>query len=412
MIIKSDLSNEVSQISLDSIVKKSIDSDMIPLDVFERLFSHFTCLRNQSLRGEGIVSYAIEKLSQPKHAVLLTGRSGTGKSTFLSYLYGYISKTKNSVLIDFSKFSSNTTPTDKQIVSLIEGLIVQNKDYIVFIDGLCVGSESYNLLKKVLDNHKYSNLGFCIGNIDDDFDDLYSIVLGKNEISEICLGLGFEVADGPEVEEDLYNFELLNLPKDHPARDMQDTFYITENTLLRTHTSPVQARTLLSKKGVGPVRVICPGRVYRRDDDDATHSHQFTQIEGLLVDKDISLSDLKGTMDVLFKRLFGKDVETRFRPSYYQFTEPSVEVDITCVNCHGKGCPVCKHTGWVTVVGAGVVHPNVLRMSGYDPDVWSGFAFGFGAERLAMMKYDINDIRTFYNADLRETCIFDREDEE
>ena len=233
------------------------------------------------------------------------------------------------------------------------------------------------------------------------------------EVEEIFLSMGYDVVDGPEIEEDKYNFEMLNIPKGHPARDAQDTFYIEgEEILLRSQTSPVQVRTMLKGEGKIPIRMICPGKTYRRDDDDASHSHQFMQIEGLLVDKNINLSDLKGTMDILFKRLFGKDVETRFRPSYYQFTEPSVEVDITCVNCHGKGCNVCKHTGWVTVVGAGVVHPNVLRMSGYDPDVWSGFAFGFGAERLAMMKYDINDIRTFYNADLRESKVFDREDEE
>ncbi|MBQ6324119.1 MAG: phenylalanine--tRNA ligase subunit alpha [Bacilli bacterium] len=233
------------------------------------------------------------------------------------------------------------------------------------------------------------------------------------EVEEVFMSMGFDVIDGPEIEEDKYNFEMLNIPKGHPARDAQDTFYVEgEEMLLRSQTSPVQVRTMLKGEGKTPIRMICPGKTYRRDDDDASHSHQFMQIEGLLVDKDISLSDLKGTMDVLFKRLFGKSSETRFRPSYYQFTEPSVEVDITCVNCHGKGCNVCKHTGWVTVCGAGVVHPNVLRMSGYDPDVWSGFAFGFGAERLAMMKYDINDIRTFYNTDLREAKIFDREDEE
>ena len=233
------------------------------------------------------------------------------------------------------------------------------------------------------------------------------------EVEELFMSMGYDVVDGPEIEEDKYNFEMLNIPKGHPARDAQDTFYIEgEEILLRSQTSPVQVRTMLKGKGGVPIRMICPGKTYRRDDDDASHSHNFMQIEGLLVEKDISLSDLKGTMDILFKRLFGENVETRFRPSYYQFTEPSVEVDITCVNCHGKGCSVCKKTGWVTVVGAGIVHPNVLRMSGYDPEVWSGFAFGFGAERLAMMKYDINDIRTFYNADLREVKTFDREDEE
>ena len=233
------------------------------------------------------------------------------------------------------------------------------------------------------------------------------------EVEDVFMSMGYDVVDGPEIEEDKYNFEMLNIPKGHPARDAQDTFYIDgEEILLRSQTSPVQVRTMLKGEGKVPIRMICPGKTYRRDDDDASHSHQFMQIEGLLVDKDISLSDLKGTMDVLFKRLFGKDVETRFRPSYYQFTEPSVEVDITCVNCHGKGCPVCKKTGWVTVVGAGVVHPNVLRMSGYDPSIWSGFAFGFGAERLAMMKYDSNDIRVFYNPDLSAASVFDREDEE
>ena len=233
------------------------------------------------------------------------------------------------------------------------------------------------------------------------------------EIEEVFLSMGYDVVDGPEIEEDKYNFEMLNIPKGHPARDAQDTFYIEgDEILLRSQTSPVQVRSMLKGEGKTPIRMICPGKTYRRDDDDASHSHQFMQIEGLLVEKDISLSDLKGTLDVIFKRLFGEDVEVRFRPSYYQFTEPSVEVDITCVNCHGKGCAVCKRTGWVTVAGAGIVHPNVLRMSGYDPSVWSGFAFGFGAERLAMMKYDIDDIRTFYNTDLRELRVFDREYEE
>ena len=225
--------------------------------------------------------------------------------------------------------------------------------------------------------------------------------------------MGYDVVDGPEVELDKYNFEMLNIPKGHPARDAQDTFYIDgDEILLRSQTSPVQVRTMLEGKGVEPIRMICPGKTYRRDDDDASHSHQFMQIEGLIVDKNISLSDLKGTMDVIFKRLLGEKTETRFHPSYYPFTEPSVAVDVTCSNCKGKGCGVCKHSGWVTVVGAGVVHPDVLRMSGYDPSIWSGFAFGFGAERLAMMKYDINDIRVFYNTDLREVKTFDREDEE
>lgn len=229
------------------------------------------------------------------------------------------------------------------------------------------------------------------------------------EVEEVFMSMGYDVVDGPEIEEDHYNFELLNIPKGHPARDAQDTFYIkNEELLLRSQTSPVQARVMLANKGENPIRMICPGKTYRRDDDDATHSHQFMQIEGLLVDKNISLTDLKGTFDVVIKHLFGNEIETRFRPSYYQFTEPSVETDITCFNCHGKGCNICKNTGWITVSGAGMVHPNVLRNCGYDPSEWTGFAFGFGAERLAMLKYGINDIRTFYQSDLRELTNFDR----
>ncbi len=231
------------------------------------------------------------------------------------------------------------------------------------------------------------------------------------EVEEVFMSMGYDVVDGPEIEYDKYNFEMLNIPKGHPARDAQDTFYLEgEEILLRSQTSPVQVRTMLAGKGEVPIRMICPGKTYRRDDDDATHSHQFMQIEGLLVDKNISLSDLKGTIDIIMKKLFGNDVESRFRPSYYQFTEPSVEVDISCFNCKGKGCNICKNTGWITVAGAGIVHPNVLRMAGYDPEVWSGFAFGFGAERLAMLKYDINDLRVFYNTDLRESIIFDRKE--
>ena len=233
------------------------------------------------------------------------------------------------------------------------------------------------------------------------------------DVEEVFMSMGYDVVDGPEIEEDKYNFELLNIPKGHPARDAQDTFYIEdEKILLRSQTSPVQVRTMLAANGEKPIRMICPGKTYRRDDDDATHSHQFMQIEGLIVDKNISLSDLKGTFDVIAKHLFGADCETRFRPSYYQFTEPSVETDISCFNCHGKGCNICKNTGWITVSGAGLVHPNVLRNCGYDPEVWTGFAFGFGAERLAMLKYGINDIRTFYMTDLREIKTFDRKESE
>ena len=231
------------------------------------------------------------------------------------------------------------------------------------------------------------------------------------DIETVFISMGYDVLDGPEIEEDKFNFELLNIPKGHPARDAQDTFYIKDDEiLLRSQTSPVQARTMLKYEGKKPIRMICPGKTYRRDDDDATHSHQFMQIEGLVVDKEISLSDLKGIFDLLAKKLFGENCVTRFRPSYYQFTEPSVETDISCFACNGKGCSLCKNTGWITVAGAGIVHPNVLKNCGYDPNKWTGFAFGFGAERLAMLKYNINDIRTFYTADLREVQVFDRKE--
>ena len=221
-----------------------------------------------------------------------------------------------------------------------------------------------------------------------------------DEITEIFLGMGFTVAEGPEVENDRYNFELLNIPADHPARDMQDSFFIDSNTLLRTHTSPVQARTM-EQSGGAPIRIICPGKTYRRDDDDATHSHQFAQIEGLLIDKDINIGHLKAVLDLFAKKMFGEKREIRFRSSYFPFTEPSVEVDISCANCNGKGCSMCKGTGWIEILGGGMVHPNVLKMNGYDPDKYSGFAFGIGIERVAMLRYGIDDIRKLYTNDVR-----------
>ena len=221
------------------------------------------------------------------------------------------------------------------------------------------------------------------------------------EIEDLFIGMGYEIAEGPEVERDYYNFEALNLPKGHPARDMQDSFYITDEILLRTHTSPVQARTMEKNEEKGPIKIICPGKVYRRDDDDATHSHQFMQIEGLVIDKNIRMSDLKGTLQAFAKNLFGEEREIRLRPSFFPFTEPSVEMDISCMMCGGKGCGTCKGTGWIEILGAGMVHPNVLRMAGYDPKEYQGFAFGMGPERIAMLKYGVDDIRHFYTNDVR-----------
>ena len=221
------------------------------------------------------------------------------------------------------------------------------------------------------------------------------------EIEDLLIGMGYQVMEGPEVETDENNFEKLNLPKDHPARDMQDTFYITEDTLLRTHTSPVQVRTMLKNGGNKPIKIICPGKVYRRDDDDATHSHQFMQIEGLVVDETTSMADLKGTLLAIANQVFGEGRDIRLRPSFFPFTEPSVEVDVSCHNCNGAGCNICKGTGWIEILGAGMVHNNVLEASGYDSTKYRGFAFGIGVERLAMLKYGINDIRDFYTNDMR-----------
>lgn len=220
-----------------------------------------------------------------------------------------------------------------------------------------------------------------------------------DDLKEIFLGMGFDLVEGPEVELDYYNFEALNIPKGHPARDTQDTFYITENVLLRTQTSPVQVRTMEKRKP--PIRIIAPGRVYRSDAVDATHSPLFYQIEGLVVDNGIRMSDLKGTLELFAKKLYGEDAVVRFRPHHFPFTEPSAEMDVMCFNCHGKGCPLCKGEGWIEILGCGMVHPKVLERCDIDPEVYSGFAFGIGLERITMRRYEINDIRLFYENDLR-----------
>ena len=223
--------------------------------------------------------------------------------------------------------------------------------------------------------------------------------LALEEIQKIFIGMGYEVVDGPEVEYDYYNFEALNIPPNHPARDTQDTFYINENTVLRTQTSPIQVRVMEKKKP--PIRIIAPGRVYRSDAVDATHSPVFHQIEGLVVDKGVTMADLKGTLEMFIHRLYGENTKVRFRPHHFPFTEPSAEVDVSCFACGGKGCSVCKGEGWIEVLGCGMVHPKVLANCGIDPEVYSGFAFGIGLERIAMGKYDINDLRLFFENDLR-----------
>lgn len=219
------------------------------------------------------------------------------------------------------------------------------------------------------------------------------------EIKSIFYGMGFSVADGPEVELDYYNFEAVNIPKDHPARDMQDTFFFSDNVVLRTHTTPVQARVM--EKHKPPIRIICPGRVYRKDTPDATHLPVFTQVEGLVVDEKVTFADLKGTIATFVHRMFGKDIGTRFRPSFFSFTEPSAEVDMSCIFCKGKGCRVCKNSGWIEIMGSGMVNPILYEFAGYEKDRYSGYAFGMGVERIAMLTYDVNDLRLFLENDIR-----------
>jgi len=232
----------------------------------------------------------------------------------------------------------------------------------------------------------------------------------RSALEDLFVSMGYDVVEGPQVETDDNCFQKLNIPKDHPARDMQDTFYITDEMLLRSQTSSVQVRTMLANKEKTPIKMVCPGKVYRRDDDDATHSHQFMQMEGLVVDKNISLADLKGTLLEMAHALLGENTNIRFRPSYFCFTEPSYEVDVSCFKCGGKGCPLCKNIGWIEILGSGMVHPNVLRMCGYDPEIYTGFAFGVGIERLAMFKYGITDLRNFYTNDVRFLDNFNRKD--
>lgn len=264
--------------------------------------------------------------------------------------------------------------------------------------------------KETAQRMKQEKLDITLNGYTPNVGNLHPLMIVQQELEDLFVGLGYSVAEGPEVECDLYNFERANIPKDHPARDMQDTFFINAEELLRTHTTAVQMRQLekCHAEGKELIKVICPGKVYRRDDDDATHSHQFMQCEGLVIGKDIRLSDLKGTLEFMAKKMFGESRVIRFRPSYFQFTEPSVEVDVSCHICGGKGCSVCKGTGWIEILGAGMVHPNVLKMAGYDPDEVSGFAFGVGIERVAMLKYGIDDIRNFYTNDLRFLKMFNR----
>jgi len=230
---------------------------------------------------------------------------------------------------------------------------------------------------------------------------MHPLTLVQKELEDIFIGMGYNVAEGPELESDLYNFTKANTPEGHPARDMQDTFYVDPTHLLRSQTTAIQMRVLENEANNLPIKVICPGKVYRRDDDDATHSHQFMQCEGLVIGENITVADLKGTLELMIRELFSQNASIRFRPSYFPFTEPSFEVDMTCHICHGKGCSTCKGTGWIEILGSGMVHPNVLEMAGIDSKKYTGFAFGAGIERIAMLKYGISDIRDLYTNDIR-----------
>lgn len=268
-------------------------------------------------------------------------------------------------------------------------------------------SKKENVLKKIEleESFKKEAVDITLPGKKQDVGSLHPLNIVKNQIINAFLGMGFNIFEGPEIDNDYYCFQALNIPKDHPARDMQDTFYFNENILLRPHTSPGQVRAM--QNGQPPIKILSPGRVYRADDD-ASHSPMFHQIEGLVVDKDVSLCDLKGLLDEFVKIMFDEDTKTRFRPSYFPFTEPSVEVDVTCCKCHGKGCSLCKGTGWIEILGAGIVNKKVLEMSGIDSNVYSGLAFGLGIERITMIKYAISDIRTLFENNVKFLKQFDR----
>ncbi len=294
-----------------------------------------------------------------------------------------------SILKQMGKLSAEERPVIGQLANQIRGELEQS----------IAAAQQQLKEKQLLAQIKAETLDVTMPGKKFDLGKKHPLTLVMDEIKEIFLGMGFDVVDGPEVELDYYNFEALNIPKNHPARDTQDTFYITENTLLRTQTSPVQIRTMEQRKP--PIRVISPGRVFRSDALDATHSPVFHQIEGLVVDKNITMSDLKGTLELFIKKLYGEDSVVRFRPHHFPFTEPSAETDVMCFHCHGKGCRLCKGEGWIEILGAGMVHPKVLENCGIDPEEYSGFAFGMGLERVVMRRFAIDDIRLFFENDKR-----------
>ncbi len=294
-----------------------------------------------------------------------------------------------------------------QIMKQMGGLSVEEKKEVGAlanstrgdIENLIEASKSKLLSQALVENMKKEKIDVTAPSVKIERGASHPLTTVLDELKEIFIGMGFEVAEGPEVELDYYNFEALNIPKDHPARDTQDTFYVSDNVVLRTQTSPMQVRVM--EKGELPIRIISPGKVYRSDAVDATHSPVFHQIEGLVVDKGITMADLKGTLEIFAKRLYGEDSVVRFRPHHFPFTEPSAEMDIMCFNCQGVGCSLCKGEGFIEILGSGMVHPKVLANCGIDPEVYSGFAFGMGLERMVMRKYKIDDLRLFYENNLK-----------
>lgn len=344
-------------------------------------------------RCEIIMKEMLEKISKQaqEEIAALSAKSGDLKAEFEQVRVKYLGKKGEltGVLRQMGKLSPEERPVigelANEVRANIEKKLAEAKDKIEEL------KLQQQLKNEVLDV-TMPGKNFAAGS-------LHPLTQVLNEIKDIFIGLGFEVAAGPEVELDYYNFEALNIPKDHPARDTQDTFYVSDNVVLRTQTSPVQIRVMEQKKP--PIRIIAPGRVYRSDAVDATHSPVFHQIEGLVVDRGVTMADLKGTLDTVVKQLYGAEARLRFRPHHFPFTEPSAEVDVACFACGGKGCRLCKGEGWIEILGAGMVHPQVLRNCDIDPEEYSGFAFGLGLERIVMRRFDIQDIRMFFENDMR-----------
>jgi len=335
--------------------------------------------------------YMKEQLNQIKQSALDALKNISSQAELEAFRVNFLGKKGKltDILRGMGGLSAEERPIIGQLANEVRSFIECE------IDSLSVSLEKLELEKKLSEE----KIDVTMPGVRRAIGKKHPLTTVLDELKDIFIGMGFEIAEGPEIELDYYNFEALNIPPNHPARDTQDTFYITENVLLRTQTSPVQIRTMEKQKP--PIRILAPGRVFRSDAVDATHSPVFHQIEGLVVDKGVTMGDLKGTLEVFCKKLYGDDTSVRFRPHHFPFTEPSAELDISCPACNGKGCRVCKGEGWIEILGAGMVHPKVLKNCGIDPEIYSGFAFGIGLERIVMRRFDIDDLRSFFENDLR-----------